>query len=316
MFLWSHEKQFRQPFRKLFAQKNTTIQKLFQFVPKQFLKLYLWTRRTKFLKQCCKIFAGINRVSAQSPKKWTEKKLNLLYFTSKRWSGHAESCLGKPATFFRKNSINFRSPSEEVGKVYNGFERTIFLQSAAFDTCNSLQITLPKFFLPKVWEVFAYCPKNPEKMNISLKNLFFLKILLWLSLMLFCKSGQNFSEKGLKIYYLKFGIDKLFLVFSEIQNPSNCFSGHLECSLHNAEGKRSSKLWEKFRSESEILETCLTFSKLIASKSFSELKTCSFNKPAVIFPPQVKRNISQKQKMLKNFQAKSENVPVGTPIAV
>ena len=73
---------------------------------------------------------------------------------------------------------------------------------------------------------------------------------------------------------------------------------------------------KKFRSESEILETCLTFSKLIASKSFSELKNCSFNKPAVIFPPQVKRNISQKPKMLKNFQGKSENVPVGTPIAV
>ena len=36
--------------------------------------------------------------------------------------------------FSGKNPINFRSPSEEVGKVSNGFERTIFLRSAAFDT--------------------------------------------------------------------------------------------------------------------------------------------------------------------------------------
>ena len=122
-----------------------------------------------------------------------------------------------------------------------------------------------------------------------------------------------FSEEGLKIYYQKIGNDKTFLVFSEKQNPSNCSCGHLECSLHTAAGKRSSKLWKKFRSESEILETCLTFSKLIASKSFSELKTCSFNKPAVIFLPEVKRNITQNP---KKFQADIEDVPVETPIAV
>ena len=72
---------------------------------------------------------------------------------------------------------------------------------------------------------------------------------------------------------------------------------------------------KKFRSESEIFETIL-FSKLIASKIFAELKKRSFNKLAVIFLPEVKRNISQKPKMLKKIESKSENVPVGTPIAV
>ena len=43
---------------------------------------------------------------------------------------------------------------------------------------------------------------------------------------------------------------------------------------------------------------------------------CSFNKPAVKFPPEVQRNVTQKAKMIKTTEAESENVYVGTPIAV
>ena len=71
---------------------------------------------------------------SKSKKCEPKKDFKLIYFPWKRWSGHAESCFEKPATFFRKNSISFRSTLEEVGKVLNSFERAFFLQNAAFDT--------------------------------------------------------------------------------------------------------------------------------------------------------------------------------------
>ena len=51
-------------------------------------------------------------------------------------------------------------------------------------------------------------------------------------------------------------------------------------------------------------------------KKFLRAKKCSFKKPAVNFPPEVERNVTQKAKMIKKIEAKSENVYVGTPIAV
>ena len=143
----------------------------------------------------------------------------------------------------------------------------------------------------KIW-IYSFFPENVDldTQNPSLKNM--------LSLLLKNRNWQNIPGVFRHTKSLQ-----LFLWTFRMRFTQCC-------------GKTFVKILKKFRSESEILETCLTFSKLIASKSSSELKNCSFNKPAVIFPPQVKRNISQKPKMLKNFQAKSENVPVGTPIAV
>ena len=77
MFLSSHEKRFWQPFRKLLAQKVTSKQKPFDFVPENFPKLYLWTRRMKFWQQCEKVFTRVNWVSAQSPKKMNRKKIKI-----------------------------------------------------------------------------------------------------------------------------------------------------------------------------------------------------------------------------------------------
>ena len=51
-------------------------------------------------------------------------------------------------------------------------------------------------------------------------------------------------------------------------------------------------------------------------KKFLRATKCSFNKPAVNFPREVERNVTQKAKMIKKIEAKSENVYVGTPIAV
>ena len=71
---------------------------------------------------------------SKSEKDEPKKIFNLNYFPWKRWSGQTESCFKIPAQIFRKNSKSFRSTSEEGGKVYNCFERTIFLQNSAFDT--------------------------------------------------------------------------------------------------------------------------------------------------------------------------------------
>ena len=125
-----------------------------------------------------------------------------------------------------------------------------------------------------------------------------------------------FSEEGLKIYYQKFGIDKTFLVFSEKQNPSKCSCGHLECSLHNAAGKRSSKLWKKWITIPKFWNIFNIF-EVDHPKKISHHKKCSFNKPAVRVPPKVKKNITQESKIDKTkVGAKSENVYVETPIAV
>ena len=51
-------------------------------------------------------------------------------------------------------------------------------------------------------------------------------------------------------------------------------------------------------------------------EKFLRTKKNSFNKPAVNFPPEVKKNITQKPKMIKKIELKSENVYVGTPFAV
>ena len=82
-------------------------------------------------------------------------------------------------------------------------------------------------------------------------------------------------------------------------------------------GKTLVKVMKKNGSESVIFETCLLFSKLIFSKFLSEHKKGSFNKPPVRLPPKVQRNITPKTKNEKTkFAAKSQNVPVETPIAV
>ena len=73
----------------------------------------------------------------KSKKVEPKENLNLFLFPWKRWSGHAESFFEKQAKFFQKNSISFRSTSEEDNKVYNCLERTIFLRSFAFDTFKS-----------------------------------------------------------------------------------------------------------------------------------------------------------------------------------
>ena len=51
-------------------------------------------------------------------------------------------------------------------------------------------------------------------------------------------------------------------------------------------------------------------------KKFLRATKCSFNKPAVNFPREVEMNVTQKAKMIKKIEAKSENIPVGTPLAV
>ena len=75
--------------------------------------------------------------------------------------------------------------------------------------------------------------------------------------------------------------------------------------------------YEKNGSESVIFETCLIVSKSITSKKFWDHEKCSLNKPPVKVPPKVQRNITPKTKYEKTkFAAKSQNVPVETPIAV
>ena len=62
--------------------------------------------------------------------------------------------------------------------------------------------------------------------------------------------------------------------------------------------------YEKFRSESKTFETCFWNLELITSKSFSQLKKWSFNKPAVNFQPEVEKNVTQKAKMIKKKWSK------------
>ena len=56
--------------------------------------------------------------------------------------------------------------------------------------------------------------------------------------------------------------------------------------------------------------------EVIQLKKFLRSKKCGFNKPPVKFPPEVQRNVTQKAKMIKTTEAESENVYVGTAIAV
>ena len=92
-------------------------------------------------------------------------------------------------------------------------------------------------------------------------------------------------------------------MFSEIQNPSKCSSGHLECSLHNAAGKRSSKIWKISIRIQNFWNMFLIFG-VNHLKKFLRITKCSFNKPPVSFPPEVKKNIIQKPKMIKKNWSK------------
>ena len=101
-----------------FRSKNYNKSKTFHFCPQKSPKMYLLTCTMKFWQQCWNIFCHSQLSFRSKSKKCEPKKdFKLIYFPWKRWSGHAESCFEKPATFFRKNSISFRSTSEEVGKV-------------------------------------------------------------------------------------------------------------------------------------------------------------------------------------------------------
>ena len=99
MFLWSPGKQFWKHFRKLYAEKNTTNQKLFTFVSEKFPKPYLSTRRMKFWQQCWKVFTRVNWVSAQSPKKMKRKNLfNVFSLKTSIWT--RRNLLRKTCQFF------------------------------------------------------------------------------------------------------------------------------------------------------------------------------------------------------------------------
>ena len=146
--------------------------------------------------------------------------------------------------------------------------------------------------------------------------MFFLKMLLWSHLMLFWKCGQIFFRQSAHNLLPKIrNYLEIPGVFRK-KIPSRCSSGHLECSLHNAAWKLCQNR-RKLPSESTTFETCLLFSKLIFSKFLSEHKKGSFNTPPLKLPPKVQKNITPKTKNEKTkFAAKSQNVPVETPIAV
>ena len=225
--------------------------------------------------------------------------------------------VGKTCFIFPGKTQSISVPRrKKLAKFIMVLKEPSFFKVLPLTHVTHYKLPFRSIFLPKIWEVFAYCPKNPEKINISLKNLFFLKIWLWLRLMLFCKYGQKFFGKRAQNLLPKTrNWQNIPGVFRDTKS-FQLFFWTFRMQFTQCCGKTLVKIMKKYRSEAEILETCLTFSKLIASKSFSEPKTCSFNKPAVVFLPEVKRNISQKPKKFQNFQAKSENVPVGTPIAV
>ena len=115
------------------------------------------------------------------------------------------------------------------------------------------------------------------------------------------KTGQKIFGKRAQNLLPKVRNWQVFLGVFRDKNPSKCSSGHLECSLHNAAGKRSSKIRKISMRIQDVRKVFVIFG-VNHLKNFPELKKCSFKKPAVNFPPEVERNVTQKAKMIKKLK--------------
>ena len=93
---------------------------------------------------------------------------------------------------------------------------------------NIINYVSDQCFLPQLGKIFAQCPKIPEIKNISSKNLFSLKMLVWSRIMLLWRTGQKIFGRTAQTLLPKDRNWQIFLGVFRDKNPSKCSSGHLE----------------------------------------------------------------------------------------
>ena len=139
---------------EIFRSKITKYQKPFDFVPEKFLKLYLWTRRMKMWQQCWKVFARVNWISAQSPKKMKRKKIKSIF--SENVDLDTQNPALKNMLFFSgKGQLVSVLRRKKTAKFILILKKPSFFKMLPLTFINHIKIPFRSNFLPQISKDFA-----------------------------------------------------------------------------------------------------------------------------------------------------------------